>query len=107
MLLSLYVLGAANRDPRRWTNPESFDIRRNASGHVGFGMGIHRCVGQTVARVEGEIVLAALARQVGRIDLTGQPQRKLNNTLRAWGSLPVAITPSETSEDEHTRRNKP
>jgi 4-methoxybenzoate monooxygenase (O-demethylating) len=103
----LLFLGAANRDPRRWTDPDSFDIRRNASGHVGFGMGIHRCVGQTVARVEGEIVLAALARQVERIDLTGQPQRKLNNTLRAWGSLPVAITPAETAEDEHTRRNKP
>jgi cytochrome P450 len=87
----LLFLGAANRDPRRWTDPNRFDIRRNASGHVGFGMGIHRCVGQTVSRVEAEIVLTALARRVERIEITGQPQRKPNNTLRAWSSLPVTI----------------
>jgi 4-methoxybenzoate monooxygenase (O-demethylating) len=87
----LLFLGTANRDPRRWTNPDSFDIKRNASGHVGFGMGIHRCVGQTVARVEAEIVLTALARRVERIEITGQPRRRPNNTLLAWASLPVTI----------------
>ncbi|HKF36468.1 MAG TPA: cytochrome P450 [Ktedonobacteraceae bacterium] len=87
----LLFLGAANRDPRRWTEPNRFDIRRDASGHVGFGMGIHRCVGQTVARVEAEIVLTALARRVERIEIAGQPQRKPNNTLRAWSSLPVTV----------------
>ena len=87
----LLFLGAANRDPRRWTNPDNLDIRRNASGHVGFGMGIHRCVGQTVARLEAELVLTALARRVERIEITGQPQRRPNNTLRAWGSLPVTV----------------
>jgi 4-methoxybenzoate monooxygenase (O-demethylating) len=90
----LLFLGAANRDPRRWINANNFDIRRNSSGHVGFGMGIHRCVGQTVARVEAEIVLTTLARQVERIELTGQPQRKPNNTLRAWSSLPVIVHPA-------------
>ena len=90
----LLFLGAANRDPRRWTNPDSFDIRRNSSGHGGFGMGIHRCVGQTVARFEAEIVLTALARRVERMELTGPPQRKPNNTLRAWSSLPVTVHPA-------------
>jgi len=90
----LLFLGAANRDPRRWTNPDSFDIRRNSSGHVGFGMGIHRCVGQTVSRFEAEILLTALARRVERIELAGQPQRKPNNTLRAWSSLPVTVHPT-------------
>ena len=89
----LLFLGAANRDPRHWTDPDRFDIRRNASGHVGFGMGIHRCVGQTVARLEGEIMLTALANRVERIEFTGQPQRKPNNTLLAWSSLPIAIHP--------------
>ena len=90
----LLFLGAANRDPRRWTKPDRFDIRRNANGHVGFGMGIHRCVGQTVSRLEGEILLMALARRVERIEFTGQPIRKPNNTLLAWSSLPVAIYPA-------------
>jgi cytochrome P450 len=87
----LLFLGAANRDPRQWDNPDRFDIRRNASGHVGFGMGVHQCVGQSVARLEGELVLTALARRVERIEITGPPQRRLNNTLRAWGSLPVIV----------------
>jgi len=87
----LLFLGAANRDSRRWTNPDRFDIRRNALGHVGFGMGIHRCVGLTVSRVEGEIILAALARKVERIEITGQPRRRPNNTLHAWSSLPVTV----------------
>jgi 4-methoxybenzoate monooxygenase (O-demethylating) len=89
----LLFLGAANHDPRRWRDPDRFDIRRNANGHVGFGMGIHRCVGQTVARLEGEIVLTALANRVERIEFTGQPQRKPNNTLLSWGNLPIAIYP--------------
>ncbi len=87
----LLFLGAANRDPRRWANPERFDIRRDASGHLGFGMGIHRCVGQTVARMEAEVLLAALARRVERIEITGQPRRRPNNTLHAWSSLPLTI----------------
>jgi cytochrome P450 len=87
----LLFLGAANRDPRRWPDPDQFDIRRNVAGHVGFGMGIHRCVGQSVARVEAEILLTVLARRIERIEITGQPQRRPNNTLLAWHSLPVTI----------------
>jgi len=87
----LLFLGAANRDPRRWTNPDNFDIKRNATGHVGFGMGIHRCIGQTVARVEAEILLKVLARRVERIELTGQPLYRPNNTLHAWTSLAVTV----------------
>ena len=60
----LMFLGAANRDPRRWDNPDSYDITRRTSGHVGYGSGIHMCVGQLVARLEGETMLAALARKV-------------------------------------------
>ena len=60
-------LGAANRDPRRWENPGSYEITRRTSGHVGYGSGIHMCVGQLVARLEGEVMMAALGAQ-GRID---------------------------------------
>ncbi|MFN5406818.1 cytochrome P450, partial [Bradyrhizobium sp.] len=89
----LMFLGAANRDPRRWEQPDSYDITRKVSGHVGFGSGIHMCVGQLVARLEGEAVLTALARKVGAITMSDEPKRRYNNTLRGLESLPVTFTP--------------
>ncbi len=90
----LMFLGAANRDPRRWENPDSYDVTRRTSGHVGYGSGIHMCVGQLVARLEGETMLAALARKVASIEITGPVKRRYNNTLRGLESLPVTITPA-------------
>jgi cytochrome P450 len=90
----LMFLGAANRDPRRWQNPDSYDITRRTSGHVGYGSGIHMCVGQLVARLEGEVMMAALARKVRSIEISGPVKRLYNNTLRGLESLPVTITPA-------------
>lgn len=87
----LMFLGAANRDSLRWQDPDSYDIGRRTSGHVGFGSGIHMCVGQLVARLEGEVMLAAIARKVGSIEITGEVKRRYNNTLRGLESLPIAI----------------
>jgi cytochrome P450 len=87
----MVFFGAANRDPRRWENPDRFDITRKASAHLAFGQGIHGCVGKPVARIEGEAVLGALAGKVGRIELTGEPERHLNNTVRGFESLPLAF----------------
>jgi len=84
-------LGAANRDPRRWERPDEFDIARRNAGHVGFGTGIHGCVGAVLARLEGELVLSALARKVMSIEITGEPRRRYNNTLRGMASLPVTV----------------
>jgi cytochrome P450 len=91
----LMFLGAANRDPRRWEWPGEYDILRRTTGHVGFGSGIHQCVGQLLARLEGECVLAALARKAAAIEITGPPRRRYNNnTLRALASLPVTVRPA-------------
>jgi 4-methoxybenzoate monooxygenase (O-demethylating) len=87
----LMFLAAANRDPRRWENAESYDITRRTSGHVGYGSGIHMCVGQLVARLEGEVMMAALARKVKSIEITGEVTRRYNNTLRGLESLPITI----------------
>ena len=89
----LMFLGAANRDPRRWADPDRYDITRKTSGHVGFGAGIHMCVGQLVARLEGEAVLAALARKAATIEITGPVKRRYNNTLRGLESLPITLKP--------------
>jgi cytochrome P450 len=89
----LLFLGAANRDPRRWEEPDRFDIARRTTGHVAFGYGIHSCVGQTIARLEGEVVLKALAERIGKLELAGPPVRRLNNTLRGLSRLPLNVTP--------------
>nr|5KDZ_A Chain A, Cytochrome P450 [Rhodopseudomonas palustris HaA2]6OOW_A Chain A, Cytochrome P450 [Rhodopseudomonas palustris HaA2]6OOX_A Chain A, Cytochrome P450 [Rhodopseudomonas palustris HaA2]6WZP_A Chain A, Cytochrome P450 [Rhodopseudomonas palustris HaA2]8DYB_A Chain A, Cytochrome P450 [Rhodopseudomonas palustris HaA2] len=90
----LMFLGSANRDPRRWSDPDLYDITRKTSGHVGFGSGVHMCVGQLVARLEGEVMLSALARKVAAIDIDGPVKRRFNNTLRGLESLPVKLTPA-------------
>jgi len=87
----LMFLGAANRDPRRWDQADTFDMTRRNAGHVGFGAGIHACVGAVLARMEGELVLAALARKVSRLEITGEPKRRYNNTLRGMASLPMCM----------------
>jgi len=88
----LLFVAAANRDSRKYPQPERYDIRRSAAGHVAFGTGIHACVGQLVARLEAELVLGALAQRAAGIEITGKPQYSLNNWLRGLSSLPVSTT---------------
>jgi 4-methoxybenzoate monooxygenase (O-demethylating) len=90
----LMFLGAANRDPRQWELPDDYDITRKTIGHVGFGSGIHQCVGQLLARLEGECILSALARKVSAIEITGPEERRYNNTLRGLARLPVTVRPA-------------
>ena len=87
----LLFLAAANRDPRRWDRPDTFDVSRRAAGHMTFGTGIHGCVGQAIARLETEAILTALASRVVSFELTGEPQRRLNNTLRGFDTLPLRV----------------
>ena len=87
----LLMFGAANRDPRRWERPDTYDITRSSAGHVGFGTGIHKCVGQVLARLEGEVVLTALARKVRSIMITGPVRYRFNNSLRGLESMPVRL----------------
>ena len=87
----LMFLGAANRDPRQWERPDEYDITRRNAAHVGFGTGIHGCVGAVLARLEGEVVLHALARKVASLEITGEPVRRYNNTLRGLSRLPVSM----------------
>lgn len=90
----LMFLASANRDPRQWEEPNSFDITRRVGGHVGFGFGVHACLGQMLARLEGECVLNALARLVKKIEPAGEAKIQLNNTLRGLDYLPLRLTSS-------------
>jgi cytochrome P450 len=89
----LLLYGSANRDERTWTDPEAFDVGRDASRHLAFGRGIHVCAGQGLARLEANALLAALADHVAHFE-TGEPERRLNNTVRGL-SRPRRRDPAE------------
>jgi cytochrome P450 len=90
----LVSFASANRDERRWEEPERFDITRESAGQLAFGYGEHACVGMGLARLEGAAVLHALVERVETIELDGPPVRKRNNLIRSFGSLPVSVTPA-------------
>jgi cytochrome P450 len=90
----LVMLGAANRDPDQWERPDSFDVRRQTLGHLALGAGVHICIGQMIARLEGEAVLKAMLARVASLSLAGAPTRTLNNNLRSLKTLPLAVTPA-------------
>jgi cytochrome P450 len=89
----LLFFGSANRDPRRWgDDADRYDLHRRTAGHLAFGAGIHVCIGQFISRLEGELVLAALARRAAALALNGDPVPKPNNTLKGFGRLPLSVT---------------
>ncbi|MFN5759923.1 MAG: cytochrome P450 [Sphingomonadaceae bacterium] len=87
----ILFIAAAYRDPRHWERAAGFDITRSDRGHVGFGFGIHQCIGQMVARLEAQALLKPIIPPVREIRLAGTPVRWLNNTLHALASLPIEL----------------
>lgn len=87
----LALFSAGSRDPKRWPDADRFDITRDTKGHLGFGAGVHMCVGQMVARLEVELILSELAQRVTTLEMTGPPVRRLNNALRGLASLPLRV----------------
>ena len=86
----LLLYASANRDERKWQDPERFDVRRRASDHLGFGNGTHMCAGLHLARLEMTALLEVLVEKVARFDI-GEPVLALNNVLRGLASLPVRV----------------
>jgi cytochrome P450 len=84
-------LGAANRDPDRWEEPDKYMITRKSVGHVGLGFGIHACVGQAVARLEGEIILSTLASKVAVLEQDGPVVRRNEIGERGIESIPLRV----------------
>ena len=85
----LCVLGAANLDEARFERADQFDITRKASGHLALGVGVHMCVGQNIARAEGQAILTAIAEQVDVIELAGAAEWRPNNAMHALDRLPL------------------
>jgi pimeloyl-[acyl-carrier protein] synthase len=87
----MLVLGAANRDPLVFAEPNRLDVTRDARRHVAFGGGIHHCLGAALAQLEGEVALSALLARFPQLELAGEPLRRPTFTLRGLESLPVVV----------------
>jgi cytochrome P450 len=85
------LLGAANRDPAVFAEPDRFDVRRDPNPHIGFGAGIHFCVGAPLARVELQASLRTLLARFPRLALNAAPPRRPEFVIRGVRSLPVTI----------------
>jgi cytochrome P450 len=85
------LLGAANRDPAVFAEPDHFDVRRDPNPHLGFGAGIHFCVGAPLARVELQASLRTLLARFPRLALNAAPPRRPEFVIRGVRSLPVTI----------------
>ncbi|HEY4398161.1 MAG TPA: cytochrome P450 [Acidimicrobiia bacterium] len=86
------LLGAANRDPAEFDDPDRLDLgRENANRNVAFGGGYHFCLGASLARLEGAVAIGTLVRRFPDIELAGTPERRTTFTLRGLEHLPVSI----------------
>lgn len=86
------VLGSANRDLQVFTNPDALDIRRtNAAAHLGFGDGIHHCLGAPLVRRVAPVAFRTLLERLPKLRLQGLPQWQTDPYLRSVVNLPVAI----------------
>jgi cytochrome P450 len=88
------LLGAANRDPRRFHDPERLDLGRDEGPPMSFGSGIHYCLGAALARLEGQVCFGRLLTRFKAVELAGEVARRDSITLRGLASLPVALTPA-------------
>ncbi len=84
------LLGAANRDPAVFADPDHFDAGRVVNAHLGFGAGIHFCLGAPLARIEVQSVVSALAARLPELNLNAEPVRRPEFVIRGLTALELA-----------------
>ncbi|MDH3451897.1 MAG: cytochrome P450, partial [Gammaproteobacteria bacterium] len=82
-------IGAANRDPQQFADPETFHISRTPNEHLAFGAGVHTCAGLTVARLEGRVAVQRLFSRFPGLRLNGAPIRNRRARFRGLNQLPL------------------
>jgi cytochrome P450 len=85
------LLGAANRDPRQFSQPDQLRLDRDEGPGLSFGGGIHHCLGAALARLEAQVMLPMLLRRYPSASLAGEPVRRDGLMLRGYSSLPIAL----------------
>jgi cytochrome P450 len=85
------MFAAANRDPRKWEDPLRYDIKRKNMGHVGWGYGVHACVGRVLALLEAEALLGAIVQHVERFEAAGEPEPWMTTIGHGPAKLPVKL----------------
>jgi cytochrome P450 family 130 len=93
----MLLWGAANLDEREFPDAERFDIHRGAPRHLGFGHGVHFCLGAPLARLESRVAFEELLARLPEYRLAARPQRYLSNWARSWRLLPVEFGPVEAA----------
>jgi cytochrome P450 len=86
------LLGAANRDPAVFAEPDTLDVGRAENPHISFGAGVHFCIGAPLARVELQATFGALLDRTSSIELGGEPVRRPEFVIRGLAELPVVLT---------------
>jgi cytochrome P450 len=88
----LLLLASANRDPRRYTDPDVFDIHRDDMGHLTFGYGLHYCLGANLARLEGRVTLDELLKRFPEWDVDHDGiELAPTSTVRGWQRMPIVL----------------
>jgi hypothetical protein len=85
------AIGAANRDPVQFPEPDRFDVGRSPNRHVAFGQGAHACAGMNIARMEARIAFARALSRFPVMELAGEPLRDRRIRFRGFRSLPVRV----------------
>jgi cytochrome P450 len=86
------MLGAANRDPKQFKEPNLLDLNRLNNQHLAFGAGVHFCIGAQLARLEGQVAISNLVQRFPEMKLTGpRPEWAATFGLRGLKSLPVVL----------------
>ena len=85
------MFAAANRDPRAWPDPDQYDLDRDLRKQVGWGYGVHACVGRVLAQLEAQALLSELARRVSRIEIAGDPEPWMTTIGHGPAKLPVRL----------------
>ena len=90
----LFIIASGNRDERRYTDSERFDIHRHTRSHLVFGYGIHTCIGAALARIEGRVALEEIVKRFPEWEVDYENAELMStSTVRGWDALPVFTTP--------------